>query len=344
MTLYLGYDTITLVLWQGDYNMDKYDYINFIVNFLRGNTGNNFQQRIGIVLKEYYKYKKVTYEMPSYLGGDKKNDGWVIEDALFYQIYAPSKNIESVKKDIQKKFSEDLDGLLDNICNKGLWKGIIKKFIYLVNTIDCELPEDSGRYYDKEVDKLKTKYSVDFEYKVVNLDYIFDILSEIKDISILEKISARLNINNMYDYNAVDETNMVQLISRISSNISKKFMQEKSDDKNRYERVSSVEKISINDLDDKKDVIEKIISNLDVVENAIRNINQDILFEYRFERVKNHVIDKYDKLKEEFHGVELYNNLLDDLISYAGSADIDKTGTEFLIVYIFDKCDIFEKE
>ncbi len=324
--------------------MDKFDYVKLIVNTLRGSTGNNFQQQIGVVLKEYYKNKHVTYEMPSYLGGDKKNDGWVVEDALFYQIYAPSRNYDSMKRDMQKKFSEDLNGLLKNIYNKGLWNGKLNKFIYIVNTIDGELPEDSERYYDKEVERLKLEYSVDFEYEVVNLDYIFDVLCEIYDKTILEKISAKLSVNNMLDYNAVDETNMIQLIYRISSNISEKFIKEECDDNNRYERVSSVEKISINDLDDKKDVIEKIISNLDVVENAIRNINQDVLFEHKFERVKNHVIDKYDKLKEEFHGVELYNNLLNDLVSYAGSADIDKTGTEFLVVYIFDKCDIFEKE
>lgn len=52
--------------------MDKFDYVKLIVNTLRGSTGNNFQQQIGVVLKEYYKNKHVTYEMPSYLGGDKK--------------------------------------------------------------------------------------------------------------------------------------------------------------------------------------------------------------------------------------------------------------------------------
>lgn len=324
--------------------MDRYDYINLITNQLRGNTGTNFQQRVGIVLREYYLYKKLTYEMPSPLGGDKKNDGWVAEKALFYQIYAPSKNIDSVKKDIQKKFSEDLTGLLDNIYKKGLWNGHLKQFVYLINTIDGALPEDSGRYYEKEVKRLQSEYDIEFEHKVVNLDYIYDILCEINDVAVLEKISARLNVNNMLDYNAIDERSMIQLIMKISSNISKRFMQGNPLGHKEYERVSSVDKISINDLDDKKDDIEKIISNLDVVENAIRNINQDILFENKFERVKNHVIERYRNLKEELHGVELYDRLLDELVSYAGYEEIDRTGTEFLIVYIFDKCDIFEKE
>lgn len=30
------------------------------------------------------------YEMTDAYGGDDKNDGWVIDYALFYQVYAPT--------------------------------------------------------------------------------------------------------------------------------------------------------------------------------------------------------------------------------------------------------------
>lgn len=330
----------------GDTVMDRYDYINSIVEFVRGKTGINFQKLVGVILKEYYSYKKNTYEMPSPLGGDKKNDGWVVETGVFYQIYASSKNAESQKKDIHAKFSEDLGGLLDNVYNKGLWNGVVNEFIYIVNTFDNDLPEDSERYYEKEVKRFQTQYKISFKHRVVNVSYIFDVLCEIEDISILEKISNLLRIKSMIDYNAVSEQIMIDLIMRISSNISQKYMDElqnKANDK-QYERVSSVKKISINDLDDRREKIEKIISSLDVVENAIKYINQDILFENRFDRVKTYIVDKYAELRESFHGVELYDKLIEDVISNSGYEDLNEVGAEFLVVYIFDKCDIFEKE
>ena len=327
--------------------MDKYDYINAIVEFVRGKTGMNFQKLVGVVLKEYYSYKKNTYEMPSPLGGDKKNDGWVVETGVFYQIYAPSKSVESQKKDIHAKFSADLSGLLDNVYNKGLWNGEVKEFVYMVNTFDNDLPEDSERYYEKEVKKFQEEYKISFEYRVVNVSYLFDVLYQIDDISILEKISGLLRITSIIDYNAISEHIMIDLIMRISSNISKKYMDELLQNKEgagKYERVSSVKKISINDLDDRREKIEKIISSLDVVENAIKFINQDITFENRFDRVKNYIVEKYIELRECFHGIELYDKLIEDVISNSGYEDLYEVGAEFLVVYIFDKCDIFEKE
>lgn len=326
--------------------MDRYDYINAIVEFVRGKTGINFQKLVGVVLKEYYLYKKNTYEMPSPLGGDKKNDGWVVETGVFYQIYAPSKNVESQKKDIHAKFSKDLGGLLDNVYNKGLWNGVVNEFIYIVNTFDNDLPEDSERYYEKEAKRFQTEYNISFKYRVVNISYIFDVLCEIENISVLEKISNLLRIKSMIDYNAVSEQIMIDLIMRISANINQKYMNELQNKTNgkKYERVSSIKKISINDLDDRRQRIEKIISSLDVVENAIRYINQDILFENRFERVKIYIVDKYVELRDSFRGIELYDKLIEDVISNSGYDDLNEVGSEFLVVYIFDKCDIFEKE
>ena len=78
--------------------MDRYDYINSITEYLRGRTGMNFQRLVREVFREYNAYIGKTYEMPDAYGGDKKNDGWVVEDALFYQIYAPARNNDSLKK------------------------------------------------------------------------------------------------------------------------------------------------------------------------------------------------------------------------------------------------------
>jgi S-adenosylmethionine hydrolase len=111
-----------------------------------------------------------------------------------------------------------------------------------------------------------------------------------------------------------------------------------------YERISSLNKISINNLECKREEMENIISKLDVVEKAVNNINQDILCENKFDRVKNFVIHKYNELSNEYQGVELYDTLVEETLTYTNSKALAKIPMKFLIVYIFDKCDIFKKE
>lgn len=322
--------------------MDKYDYIESIVIFLKGITGINYQLQIKEVLSAYYKSIEKTYEMPDFYGGDQKNDGWVVEDGTFYQVYAPTRLKDSLKKEIQEKFTEDLNGLLKIIYEEKKWSGELNNFIFIVNTFDINLPHDSERFFESKVNELKKQYNVNFKYTVTNIQYIREVLTKIDDIEILKQISATLHIKSMIDYNAITETIITNLIIGISGNINHKFMNstlEKS-----YSRISSIEKININDLNEKKEEIENIIINLDVVENAVININQDILYENKFERVKDFVIEKYNELSKTLHGIELYESLINEVLSYSQDKWNLETPMRFLIVYIFDKCDIFEKK
>ena len=95
--------------------LDRYDYIESIVSFLKGVTGINYQLQLKEILAAYYKYLGKIYEMPDFYGGDQKNDGCVLEDGLFYQVFAPTRLKDSLKKEIQEKFVEDLSGLLNII-------------------------------------------------------------------------------------------------------------------------------------------------------------------------------------------------------------------------------------
>jgi len=322
--------------------LDRYDYIESILLFIKGITGINYQLQIKEILKVYYQYNKKTFEMPDYYGGDQKNDGWVVEDAIFYQVFAPTRLKESLKKEIQEKFKNDLDGLLNIICNEGKWKGKIEEFIFIVNTFDGNLPHDSESYFEYTVNDLKLKFGLDFKYRLVNSDYIRDLLSEIKDIEIFKRISSTLHIKNLIDFNAITETIIINLIEEISGNLNIKLMGGTVSEM--YERISSLNKISINNLEDRREEIENIISKLDVVEKAVNNINQDILCENKFDRVKNFVIDKYNHLADKYQGVQLYDSLLDETLTYTNSKVLVQMPMKFLIVYIFDKCDIFEKE
>lgn len=158
----------------------------------------------------------------------------------------------------------------------------------------------------------------------------------------LKRISATLRVRDMMDYNAINEQIIMDLIIGISGNLSRQSINGESTQS--YQRISSVEKISINSLDGKRDEIESIISKLDVVESAVNTINQDILYDNKFERVKEQVISKYVELSVQVHGVELYNTLINEMLSYSQDKWNLDVPMKFLIVYIFDKCDIFEKE
>lgn len=322
--------------------MDRYDYIESIIIFIKGITGINYQLQIKEILRAYYKYIGKTFEMPDYYGGDQKNDGWVVEDAIFYQVFAPTRLKDSLKKEIQDKFKGDLEGLLNIVYNEGKWKGKIEKFIFIVNTFDGNLPHDSESFFDGTVKELKVKYGVEFEYSVVNSDYIRDLLSDINDIEVLKRISSTLHIKNLIDFNAITETIMINLIEEISGNLNIRLMGGTGFET--YERISSLNKISINNLEDRREEIENIISKLDVVEKAVNDINQDILCENKFERVKNFVIDKYNELSDEYEGVKLYDILVEETLTYTNSKALVQIPMKFLIVYIFDKCDIFKKE
>ena len=91
--------------------MRKNDQIHGIITFIRGLSSNNYQSAVDTILKEYYKTKNKTFESPSPNGGDDKNDGWVVEDAIFYQVYSPFQFSNSFTQDVKDKFKEDLNGL-----------------------------------------------------------------------------------------------------------------------------------------------------------------------------------------------------------------------------------------
>jgi hypothetical protein len=309
---------------------------------LQGKTGINFQMALRSVLKNYYRGLNKTFEMPDYYGGDKKNDGWVVDDGLFYQIYGPTRLKLSLKKSIHDKFDEDLEGLMKHIYKDKLWGGILKHFIFIVNDFDNNLPEDSERYYQNKILEMRKKYSVYFEGGVFDLDYIKNLLYNIKDIEILERISSELAITYKWDYNAVTSVEMIKLIADISVKLNDSILFKKT--KPSYVRVSTVKKIKINDLAGKREEIETIMTYLYVVEDAINTINQDVLFENKFDQVKQLIINIYENLASSFHGIELFDAIIKE-IKEKSCVDINiNSAIKMLVVYIFDKCDIFEKE
>lgn len=323
--------------------MDKYDYVETIMTDLRGTTDINFQVKVGEILKVYYKFKGLIYDMPNSSGGDDKNDGWVKETKLFYQIYSPQQLKGSFRQDIQSKFTDDLEKLLELIFEKGKWNGDIKEFIFIVNTIDRNLPHDSEGYFDKEKLRLEKMYNIKFEARVVNSDYIRDLIEKL-NINELQSLSSRLKVKSIIDYNAFSSKLFYEFIDRLNEGIQRKYRGQLRSKSTDYHRISSPTKITLNKLDEVSEEIEDLILELHLLEEIVSTVYQDIEYTDKFERIVSYIIQEYGELSKEYSGVELYNKIIYKLIEFAEYQRSFEYPAKILVVYIFDKCDIFEKE
>lgn len=324
-------------------SLEKYDYIQSITRNLRGTTDINFQFSIRIILKEYCSANGLKYEMPNSSGGDDKCDGWIENKCIFFQIYSPQQPKKSVRKDIQDKFKDDLTGLLSLVYDDGKWGGKVEEFIFLVNTFDRPLPHDSNRFFDNLVSEMKTKYGIDFQYRVENLDYITDEILRSLDTENLEFISSKLGIKNTIDYNAVSLEAVYSVIDKISAKVQQLvFLDTKID--NYYKRISAPSKINLNHLDSYKTKIESMILKLGIIEEILVTVNADFDYSDKFERVISFMIGKYEILSKDYEGITLYDKVVASITDACDNNEGLVIPCEMLLVYVFDKCDIFEKE
>ena len=321
-----------------DEALNRSALIKAIILKLKAQSGFEFQYSLKDILKMYYEQKNLTFEMPYAKCGDEKNDGWVREDKLFYQIYAPEYLSSTFKKDIRKKFEKDLDILTQKIFEEGKWGGELKKFIFLVNDKENELPEDSDGFFDMIVNEINKKYRAQIEFMVVGLGYIRELL-ESMNIELLELIVGRMDMHNIYNIDSEFKAKLIKVFKVLSQNIGnnsiKKIEQQ-------YTRISTLEKIKINDLGDVREEIETIISNLQVVIESINILNNSSSELNDFLIIKKVIQEKYKEYSANIKGVELYNKLINYLVN---KADITyEPQIKYILVYIFDQCEIFERE
>jgi len=320
--------------------MRKNDQIKGIITYIRGLSSNSYQSAVDTILNEYYKTKNKTFESPSPNGGDDKNDGWVVEDSIFYQIYSPFQPSVSFTQSIKNKFEEDLKGLCKLVFEDNKWNGKLSKFIFIVNTRDTTLPHDSERFYESCVNEIQTAYNKIFEYKVTNDDYISDLLLELNEFE-LERITYKLQIQGMIEVSKTGANDVISFIDKVGCNLqTQNILDQKGSD---YNRISSSNKITINDLELEREHIERLMAKLSLVDDAVKYYGNDIHHLQIFENVKNLFIKTYKDLCENLSGVDLYNAILDSIIS-SQELKIYKLPAELTMLYIFDRCDIFKKE
>ena len=320
--------------------MEKEIYIKYIMLKLNGTSGINYQTLVGKILSTYYQYKGKKYEMYSSLGGDDKNDGWVKEDALFYQIYSPFNFGNSFTNDVKIKFKEDLTKLFDLVYNQKKWNGKISTFIYIINTKDTNLPLDSDDYYSTEVKSLNDSYNTNITCEIVNSDYFYNLLYELDEYT-LGLICTKLEISGLVSLDLTTAKDISDFIKIINKYSQEDYINNNSKD---YARVSTDKKIVINKLENKRNRINLLITKCSIVEQVMNDYKGNIVDILKFENVKNLYLEQYNSLSNIYSGEELYEKLLTAILSFTPDLEMYKLPAEIIIVYIFDKCDIFKKE
>ena len=58
----------------------------------------------------------------------------------------------------------------------------------------------------------------------------------------------------------------------------------------------------------------------------------------------NYIINVYLENRDNYNGVELFNLIIEKVSKLFPKEDNRVNEIKYLVVYIFDKCDIFEKE
>lgn len=154
----------------------KFVYTTFFKNDLLQSTGDHFQQIFNRLMQEaHHNFQKIEVQGSK---GDRKCDGFLEGDGVFYQVYGPKDydtNMTSLTTAISK-IEEDFLGLKSHI-ESGYWEDI-KEYVFVFKT-------HRGSYPDL-IEK-KKKLERDFpniDFNIYDIDSLLSIFSKLSDGSI----------------------------------------------------------------------------------------------------------------------------------------------------------------
>jgi len=268
-------------------------------------------------------------------GGEYGNDGWVEADSLFYQLYAPP--VQGTKSDIHKKYKSNLDRLLNAIVNEGKYKGSISKYVFIVNTMDEGLPVDADDFIGKTTQALCKKYAITVDCGIHNLDYVKDLLETVDDEKLLHGIVHDIKSIFLRDPGKFElqTSDILEFLEKMLEKISEtnNFISEN------YEWIPLASKIEINDLQGIGDNINIISSKLNIVENAKKLLDDPMP---RIGIIIVHYVKVYqDAISKGMSKINIYSHIIKDIMGLVGREY--ETHIEYVLVYILNKCEIFER-
>lgn len=308
---------------------DKYLARIMFQNKIYSSDGQKFEDLFTKIMG--YRYKDFRAVKPQGRLGDMKNDGYILANGQFFQVYGPEDISHSIDNAITK-LKEDFNGLI----NKWSDEIKIKEFNYVVN------------------DKYKGAY-VEVHKKILKLQDIIDSIGNSKKIKTglivarnLENILFELNEDDIVAivgliprthkiYN-VDYSCLNDIIQHILNLPSKNYI-----DDNLYV-PDFKNKIRFNNL---SKIIER---RLDAAAINYGDIETYFMYQGDFLRdeIKNKFIDLYKESKlvikegEENYSDRRYMYILEKSMPENSNNSVQQA-TECLIAFYFESCDIFEQ-
>lgn len=313
--------------------------VSNIVNAITASTEMKFQEKFVEFLSIICMYNNLEFEKVQPSNGDAKNDGWIPSKNIYFAMYSPNEANISQLKQINNKLESDLDGLCNHVFIKNHWGKNIEKFYLIVNTLDKELPADPERIKDATIIKIKEKYNKEFDVEIIAAKNIARYLLEC-DVEILDKINLHFDI-----YNAEHNFTIEDINDFIDDYVG--YLVEQNNNNSLgtdYSRIKIEKKIEINKLDDLKSHILDKMDAVDNINKYLTMINSEGWSIDNYNKAKNYVISKYLELSKSLKGTELYNTLLDELLCNDNLIGSKAKILESIVIDIFIKCDIFEKE
>ena len=308
-----------------------------IINAINSKTGMNFQNTFTTFLSVVCSYKKLKFEKVQPANGDYKNDGWIPEKNIFFAMYSPNEPKISQLNSINAKLKADLDGLCNHVYNEGMWGKVINEFYLIVNSHDNDLPADPARILDSTINNIKSKYNASFKAEVLAAKDIKSFLIDC-DESLIEKIS-----NNLDIYSLQQDFSVCDIMSFIDDYVEYLATQNVVITETDYHRINIESKIELNKLDDIKEKILALLDASDKIDKYLEFVNAEGFDIFKYNKVKDFIVQKYLELSNKYDGKELYSTMLDELI-YDSMDSSRAIILEATVVNVFIKCDIFKKE
>ena len=288
--------------------------------------GKSFQDIFEEIMKKKYgeNFMKVK---PYGIYGDKKNDGYLINDKVYFQVYGPE-NIENSINYAIEKMNDDVNGLFVQ------WPDA-KKLIYVVNDKYLGTKPQVGillNKLDSEVKKTDAKIDVDVRlWCCSELESVFLELSDNDREDILE--------TPYYDDVTIDLIDFQELREAVNYIIN---LPVDMDEENLFP-PDYEQKIETNGFSNKiAQRLEKAHLNADKIEEFFKNssasladdLRARIVFQYK--KAKGKITRKDSNASKD----EIYVELLSMLCKERKKACLE--ATEALIAYYFESCDIFD--
>ncbi|WP_411354289.1 hypothetical protein [Thomasclavelia ramosa] len=281
-----------------------------------------FHRNVAACLKVFCRHNSMSFNATKQQGGDKGVD-FYIKDNDTYFAFSGSTNT-SLDNTI-KKIEHDLKRMTECVIDKGYYTGKISKFIFIYNTFGDEKANDPESRIDNLFGKYFDKY-YKFDFAIWNVE---DLRVELDNCC-----SDELLIAIMEEIDLISSNNSPFIMDEIRDVLNKIEDTEKSEQD--FVRKSTSKKIEDNNLTVIKMDIEDFLT--DEWYSRFETVISEPDYNEKFMLFKNAIVNIYNSNKKNFSGLELFDAIIDTVKERYSCS---KKASKYLVVYIFDKCDIF---